>query len=312
MRAVLCKRASGHRTSTNNNSVLSDQGAFFMLFTFLPWVSGCRKMPHVLRYLLTSKSVEAKKSGGLSNMDIVNGFIHIVNGIYEFLWGDLIAIPLPGGGTVGISLLVLLLIPAGIFFTVRLRFPQIRLFPDMIRAVTEKNDHSVKGSISGFQTLIIATATRVGMGNLVGVVAAGAGAVFWMWITAILGSATAFVEATLAQLYREKDPLYGGFRGTPAYYIQDCFGRKGKKSIIAVLFAISGLICWCGISQVISNSVSSAFENAFHIPALYTTIVLVILAAVIVLRKNATVKVLDILVPIMATWSFAITLFIIF
>ena len=102
----------------------------------------------------------------------------------------------------GISLLVLLLIPAGIFFTVRLRFPQIRLFPDMIRAVTEKNDHSVKGSISGFQTLIIATATRVGMGNLVGVVAAisagGAGAVFWMWITAILGSATAFVEATLA------------------------------------------------------------------------------------------------------------------
>ena len=166
-------------------------------------------------------------------MDIVNGFIHIVNGIYEFLWGDLIAIPLPGGGTVGISLLVLLLIPAGIFFTVRLRFPQIRLFPDMIRAVTEKNDHSVKGSISGFQTLIIATATRVGMGNLVGVVAAisagGAGAVFWMWITAILGSATAFVEATLAQLYREKDPLYGGFRGTPAYYIQDCFGRKGKN-----------------------------------------------------------------------------------
>ena len=273
-------------------------------------------MLHVLRYLLTSKSVEAKKSGGLSNMDIVNGFIHIVNGIYEFLWGDLIAIPLPGGGTVGISLLVLLLIPAGIFFTVRLRFPQIRLFPDMIRAVTEKNDHSVKGSISGFQTLIIATATRVGMGNLVGVVAAisagGAGAVFWMWITAILGSATAFVEATLAQLYREKDPLYGGFRGTPAYYIQDCFGRKGKKSIIAVLFAISGLICWCGISQVISNSVSSAFENAFHIPALYTTIVLVILAAVIVLRKNATVKVLDILVPIMATCYFVITLFIIF
>ena len=248
-------------------------------------------------------------------MDIVNGFIHIVNGIYEFLWGDLIAIPLPGGGTVGISLLVLLLIPAGIFFTVRLRFPQICLFPDMIRAVTEKNDHSVKGSISGFQTLIIATATRVGMGNLVGVVAAisagGAGAVFWMWITAILGSATAFVEATLAQLYREKDPLYGGFRGTPAYYIQDCFGRKGKKSIIAVLFAISGLICWCGISQVISNSVTSAFKNAFSIPPIYTTAVLVALAAVIVLRKNATVKFLDVVVPVMAVLYFAVTIFII-
>ena len=82
--------------------------------------------------------------------------------------------------------------------------------------------------------------------------------------------------------------------------------------MIAVLFAISGLICWCGISQVISNSVSTAFSNAFHIPPLYTTILLVLLAAVIVLRKNATVKVLDIMVPIMAGCYFFITLFIIF
>ena len=147
--------------------------------------------------------------------------IAIIEKVYQFLWGDWIVLPLPGGSSFRLSLLVMILIPAGIWFTIRTRFLPIRLFPDMIRAVTEKNDHSVKGSISGFQTLIIATATRVGMGNLVGVVAAisagGAGAVFWMWITAILGSATAFVEATLAQLYREKDPLYGGFRGTPAY-----------------------------------------------------------------------------------------------
>ena len=156
------------------------------------------------------------------------------------------------------------------------------------------------------------------MGNLVGVVAAisagGAGAVFWMWITAILGSSTAFVEATLAQLYKEKDPLYGGYRGTPAYYIQDCFSRgkrKGRKSLIAVLFALSGLICWCGISQVISNSVTSAFKNAFGIPPIYTTVILVVIAAVIVLRKNATVKVLDGVVPIMAACYFLITLFII-
>ena len=78
-----------------------------------------------------------------------------------------------------------------------------------------------------------------------------------------------------------------------------------------MLFAISGLICWCGISQVISNSVASSFENAFHIPPLYTTIVLVAVAAVIVLRKNATVKVLDMIVPIMAVCYFFITLFII-
>ena len=107
--------------------------------------------------------------------------------------------------------------------------------------------------------------------------------------------------------------LYGGYRGGPAYYIHHLFSFKKKRrySIIALLFAISGLICWCGISQVIGNSVSSAFENAFQIPPLYTTIVLVFVAAIIVLRKNATIKVLDIIVPIMASFYFLITLFII-
>ena len=84
------------------------------------------------------------------------------------------------------------------------------------------------------------------------------------------------------------------------YYIHALFIKKGskrKKSILAVLFAISGLICWCGISQVISNSISSSFENAFHVPPIYSTVILVVIAAVIVLRKNATVKVLDIMVP---------------
>lgn len=238
--------------------------------------------------------------------------------IYGLLWGDLFQIPLPSGGTIGISLLVLILIPIGIFFTVKFRFLPIRLFPEMVRVTLEKRGKDDAGSISGLQTLIIATATRVGMGNLVGVVAAisagGAGAVFWMWITALLGSSTAFAEAVLAQIYKEKDPLYGGYRGTPAYYIEDCFKKdrkKGRRSVIAILFALSGLICWCGISQVISNSVSSAFENAFGIPPLYTTIMLVILAAVIVLRKNATVKVLDVIVPIMAVCYFVITLVII-
>ena len=156
------------------------------------------------------------------------------------------------------------------------------------------------------------------MGNLVGVVAAisagGAGAVFWMWVIALLGSSTAFIEATLAQLYKEKDPLYGGYRGGPAYYIHKLFVKPGSKrrhSVLAVLFALSGLLCWCGISQVIGNSISSSFENAFQVPPLYSTIVLVAIAAVIVLRKNATVKVLDIMVPIMAACYFFITIFII-
>lgn len=242
----------------------------------------------------------------------------IFNAIYHILWGDLITIPLPGQSSLGLSLLVLILIPSGIYFTIRTRFLPFRLFPEMLKIAAEKKSVSHKGAISGLQALFVSTATRVGMGNLVGVVAAisagGAGAVFWMWIIALLGASTAFIEATLAQLHKEKDPLYGGYRGGPAYYIHHLFIKKNssrKHSIIAVLFAISGLICWCGISQVIGNSVSSAFENAFQIPPIYTTIVLVAIAAIIVLRKNATVKVLDIIVPIMACLYFLVTIFII-
>ncbi len=238
--------------------------------------------------------------------------------VYNVLWGDLISIPLPGGSSLGLSLLVLILIPSGIYFTVRTKFLPFRLFPEMIKITVEKKKTTQNDAISGLQALIVSTATRVGMGNLVGVVAAisagGAGAVFWMWVIALLGSSTAFIEGTLAQLHKEKDPLYGGYRGGPAYYIHHLFVKKDSKrkhSFVAVLFALSGLICWCGISQVIGNSVSSAFENAFHIPPLYTTIVLVVVSAVIVLRKNATVKVLDILVPFMAACYFAITIFVI-
>ncbi len=245
--------------------------------------------------------------------------IKIIGAVYGFLWKDLFTVPLPGGGTLGLPLLVLLLIPAGIYFTIRTKFLPIRKFPDMLRVSMEKSDKK-SGAISGWQSLIVSTATRVGMGNLVGVVAAisagGAGAVFWMWITALIGSSTAFIEGTMAQLHKEKDPLYGGYRGGPAQYIHGTVEKwrkkPMKKSILAILFAISGLICWGGISQVIGNSVAESFTNAFDIKPLYTAIVITVLAAIIVLRKNATVKVLDIMVPIMACIYFCLTLFIIF
>lgn len=246
--------------------------------------------------------------------------MQIINYIYRLLWSDLVTVPLPGGGSVGLSLLVLLLIPTGIYFTIWTRALPVRLFPEMLRITMDKRSNSESGTISGLQALIVSTATRVGMGNLIGVVAAisagGAGAVFWMWVTALIGSSTAFAEATLAQLYKEKDPLYGGYRGGPAYYIHHYRNRRrrsghARRSAIAILFALSGLLCWCGISQVISNSVSASFYNAFQIPPIYTTMVLVILAAIIVLRKNATVKVLDVLVPIMAGCYFFFTIFII-
>lgn len=150
--------------------------------------------------------------------------ISIIEQVYSLLWGDLFMIPLPGGGSLGISLLVLLLIPTGIYFTIRTKFLPLRLFPDMVKSLLAKKEH--KDSLSTFQTLIVSTA---------------------------------FIEATLAQLYKEKDPLYGGYRGGPAYYIHHYFEEKLHKKkrhvLISVLFAISGLICWCGISQVISNSV---------------------------------------------------------
>ena len=237
--------------------------------------------------------------------------VNLIESVYRLLWGDLFTIPLGGG--IGISFMVVLLFTAGIWFTCRTRLLPVRLFRDMIAAVCEKKQG--RDGLSSFQTLVISTATRVGMGNLVGVVAAvsagGAGAVFWMWVTAILGASTSFIESTLAQKYRQPDPLYGGWRGGPAYYLHVLAerrrGKKLKRSVVAALFAASGLICWCGISQVISNSVSSAFENAFHIPPRTTTLVLTAIAAVIVLRKNATVKSLDVMVPIMAVCYFVIT-----
>ena len=240
--------------------------------------------------------------------------VTLIQTVYQFLWGDLITLPLPGGAGISFSLLVLLLIPTGIYFTLRTRFLSLRLFKDMLRVTLERKDGETT-ALSACQTLVVSTATRVGMGNLVGVVAAisagGAGAVFWMWVTALLGSTTAFIEATLAQLYKEEDPLYGGYRGGPAYYMHKFFQKNKKQTRwfpLSVLFAISGLICWCGISQGISNSVASSFENAFNIPPLYSTIVLVILGAVIVLRKNATVKALDAIVPVMAGLYLLITM----
>ena len=215
--------------------------------------------------------------------------------------------------------LVAALLGCAVWFTLRTRGVQFRLLGEMMRVLGESAGSGPRGErhVSSFQAFAVSLASRVGTGNLAGVATAivvgGPGAVFWMWVIALVGAASAFVESTLAQLYkrRGRDSFIGG----PAYYIHVLAERKrGKKlrhSIIAVLFAISGLICWCGISQVISNSVSSAFANAFSIPPIVTTVVLVVLSAVIVLRRDATVKSLDVIVPIMAVCYFVMTVIII-
>ncbi|MDP0493475.1 MAG: alanine/glycine:cation symporter family protein [Fusobacterium sp. JB021] len=269
-------------------------------------------------------------------------FINIIDALNKFLWGDMVVLTL-GDVKIGLSVIVLLLLPSGIYFTLKTRFLPFRLFPQMLKVVTEPKKTKDSKSISGLQALIVATATRVGMGNLAGVAAAitfgGAGAVFWMWIVALLGSATAFIESTLAQIYKEKDPLYGGFRGGPAYYIKrmtlttklekndinkteineenklftnsgEIFRKASGFKIIAVLFAVSALICWGGISQIVANSVSQSFDNAFGISPLYTTMLLVILSAIVIFKKEAVVNILDKIVPIMAGLYLLITIFI--
>ncbi len=269
--------------------------------------------------------------------------VAIVTSLNNLLWGDFISLNF-GNTRIGLSIMVLILLPVGIFFTFKTKFLPFRLFPEMIRVTLEPKNSNNEKSISGLQALIVATATRVGMGNLAGVAAAisfgGAGAVFWMWVVAIFGAATAFIEATLAQIYKEKDPLYGGFRGGPSYYISRMklmtevresdalvednldesnvasskFGTRFRQScdfkVIAILFSISGLICWAGISQIVANSVSQSFVNAFNIPPLYTTIALVIISGFIIFKKNTVVSILDKIVPIMACLYLLLTLFI--
>ena len=196
--------------------------------------------------------------------------------VYSFLWGDLIQIPLPGGSSVGISLLIILLIPMGIYFTVRTRFLPIRLFPDMVRALvgtkakkdadgkSEKKEKKEKGSLSTFQTLIVSTATRVGMGNLVGVVAAisagGAGAVFWMWVSALLGMCTKFTEVTLAVHFRERN-RHGDYVGGPMYYIKNGLGKNWR--FLAVLYSAFGVLTVFGTGNATQvNTITTAIDTA--------------------------------------------------
>lgn len=154
-------------------------------------------------------------------------------------------------------ILVALLVAAGLYFTVRTRGVQFRLFPEALRILTEKK-RGEKG-VSSFQALMISTASRVGTGNIAGVATAiaagGAGAVFWMWLLAVIGSASAFVESTLAQIYKERDGEQ--FRGGPAYYIQ----KAMKKRWLGVVFALLLICCFAyGFNALQAFNVSSALE----------------------------------------------------
>ena len=143
-------------------------------------------------------------------------------------------------GIIWSSALIYLCLGAGLFYSIMTRFAQVRLFGEMLRLIF-KGKASVDG-ISSFQALTLSLAGRVGMGNIAGVAAAigfgGPGAVFWMWVVGFLGASTAYVESTLAQIYKEKDVNTGQYRGGPAYYFERVLGQRWY----GVIFAIAALI----------------------------------------------------------------------
>ncbi len=207
--------------------------------------------------------------------------------------------------------LIALLIVLGLFFTIRSGFVQFTCLGDMIRLLGDGATKGKKrGGISSFQAFCISTASRVGTGNLAGVAIAivmgGPGAVFWMWLIALVGAGSSFVESTLAQIYKVKDA--DGFRGGPAYYMEKALKKRWLGVLFAVLITISfGTV----FNSVHSNTISLAFEEAFNISRVWCGIILAGVTAIIIfggVRRIA--RVVEIMVPVMAISYILVALFI--
>ncbi|WP_208585856.1 alanine/glycine:cation symporter family protein [Gracilibacillus suaedae] len=209
--------------------------------------------------------------------------------------------------------LIYLLIGAGLFFTLRSNFVQFRLFGDMFKVISEEAvEQSGKKGTNAFQAFSITIASRVGTGNLAGVALAvaigGPGAVFWMWVIALIGMATAFIESTLAQVYKVPDK--DGFRGGPAYYMEKALGQKWMGILFSILITITfGFI----FNAVQANTISAAVEQAFNVDKVWTGIILVVLAGLIIfggIKRIASVA--GVIVPIMAVIYMAVALYVVF
>jgi AGCS family alanine or glycine:cation symporter len=194
-------------------------------------------------------------------MDIINNIINAVSGVLYQPW----CVPL-------------ILLAGGIILTVGTKFIQVRLFKESFKVIMEKP--STEGGISSFGALMVSTASRVGTGNIIGVATAicagGAGAVFWMWVTAVIGGASAFVESTLAQIYKKKDSdgtSYGG----PAYYMRDALGQRWLGVIFSVLIIATYAV---GYNMLASYNLQSTFE-AFDFYGESTAAVIGVILAVL-------------------------------
>lgn len=208
---------------------------------------------------------------------------------------------------IGIILIV------GIFFTLRGRGMQFTLIPEMFRVLTDKATVDGKGKkgVSSFQAFTISAASRIGTGNIVGVAAAitigGAGAVFWMWVMALVAAASSFVESTLAQLYKVKDG--NDFRGGPAYYME----RGLQKRWMGIIFAIAITLCYAFVFNAVqTNTIATTFNTSFGINEVWMGIIVVILTALIIFGGvQRIVQVTQWLVPIMAIAYILIALIVI-
>ena len=217
-------------------------------------------------------------------MEILNNLVVSFN---DFLWG---------------YILIILLICAGLLFSFRTKFVQFRYIKEMFRLLGDGigKSNKEKGGVSSFQAFCISTASRVGTGNIAGVAIAvavgGPGAVFWMWLIALIGSASSFVESTLAQIYKTKDK--DSFRGGPAYYMEKGLGKRW----LGIIFSILITICFGFVFNAVqANTVSVAFNSAFGLSRGAIGIILAIVTALVIFGGiHRVAKVSEIIVPILA------------
>ncbi|MGY5214670.1 alanine/glycine:cation symporter family protein [Clostridium butyricum] len=205
------------------------------------------------------------------------------------------------------------LILLGLYFTFKTRFVQFRYIKEMFRLLTDgATSKKEKGSVSSFQAFCISTASRVGTGNLAGIAIAisvgGPGAILWMWLIALIGSASSFVESTLAQIYKQSDGN-GAYIGGPAYYMEKALNMKWMGIIFSILITICfGLV----FNSVQSNTISLALNEAFGVNRILVGAILTLLTLSIIFGGiHRIAKVSEIIVPIMASTYILVALFVV-
>ena len=207
----------------------------------------------------------------------------------------------------------LILLLAGIYFTFRLRFAQIRLFAESIRVVREKPVNL--GATSSFGALMVSTASRVGTGNIMGVSTAlclgGAGAIFWMWVTAILGGASAFVESTLAQIYKKRDED-GSSYGGPSYYMEQALGQRWLGIVFAIVLILTYMVGYNMLAAYNTQDVFSTFPfYSKSTPVMVGAVLAALFGFCVLGGGKRLTKVTEVLVPLMGVLYVLVSLFVV-